>query len=81
MEDRFQDRSLFDEVYTWAKAFKSLGVKENEIVSYYGVFMPDVCAMTFALNMIGACPYFLKLAISPEALAEGTKDSRIAIVF
>jgi len=31
--------------------------------------------------MIGACPYFLKLAISPEALAEETKESRLAVVF
>ena len=60
------------EVYVWARAFKSLGVQENEVIPYYGVFTPDVCAMTLALNMIGACPYFLKLAISPEALAEET---------
>ena len=43
--------------------------------------MPDVCYMTFALNIIGACPYFLKLAISPDALAEETKDCKLAIVF
>lgn len=65
----------------WARAFKSLGVKEDEIVAYYGPFMPDICYMTLALNMIGACPYFLKLAISPEALAEETKECKVAIVF
>lgn len=69
------------DVNLWAKTFKRLGVRENEVVPYYGVFMPDVCAMIFALNMIGACPYFLKLGISPKALTEETKDSRIAIVF
>ena len=68
-------------VYTWAKAFKALGVKEDEVIPYYGPFFPDIGAMAFALNIIGACPYFLKLAISPAALAEETKDSRIAIVF
>ncbi len=52
-------------VYLWAKALKALGVKENEIVAYYGPFMPDTCYMIFALNMIGACPYFLKLVGSP----------------
>ena len=72
---------FIDLVYTWARAFKALGIKENEVVPYYGPFFPDVGAMTFALNIIGACPYFLKLAISPEALAEETKDSRTAIVF
>ncbi len=43
--------------------------------------MPDVCYMIFALNMIGACPYFLKLAISSKALEEEAKECRIAIVF
>ena len=72
---------FIDMVYTWARAFKAMGVKEDEIVSFYGPFFPDICAMTFALNTIGACPYFLKLAISPEALAEETRESRIAVVF
>lgn len=72
---------FIDMVYTWAKAFRAMGVKENEVVAYYGPFFPDVGAMAFALNMIGACPYFLKLAISPKALAEETKECRIAIVF
>lgn len=74
-------KELIDNVYTWARTFKALGVDENEIVAYYGPFLPEVCYMIFALNIIGACPYFLKLAISPEALAEETKECRIAIVF
>ena len=68
-------------VYTWARAFKAMGVKQNEIVSFYGPMFPDIGAMLFALNMIGACPYFLKLAISPEALTEETCESRVAVVF
>lgn len=68
-------------VYGWARAFKALGVGEDEVVPYYGPFFPDIGAMAFALNMIGACPYFLKLAISPEALAEETSESKIAIVY
>ncbi len=74
-------KELIDNVYTWARTFKALGVDENEVVAYYGPFLPEVCYMIFALNIIGACPYFLKLAISPEALAEETKECRIAIVF
>ena len=74
-------KDFIDNVYLWAKVFKTLGVKEDEVVAYYGPFMPDICYMTFALNIIGACPYFLKLAISPEALAEETKDCKLAIVF
>lgn len=78
---RISRPAFIDMVYTWAKAFKALGVKEDEVIPYYGPFFPDVGAMAFALNIIGACPYFLKLAISPAALAEETADSRIAIVY
>ena len=74
-------KEFIENVYLWARVFRSLGVRENEVVAYYGPFTPDVCYMTFALNVIGACPYFLKLAITPEALAEETKDCRFAIVF
>lgn len=74
-------KEFIDLVYTWAKTFKAMGVMENEIVAYYGPLFPDVCAVAFALNTIGACPYFLKLAITPEALAEETKECRLAIVF
>ena len=74
-------KEFIDLVYTWARVFKAMGVKENEVIAYYGPFFPDVGAMAFALNMIGACSYFLKLAISPEALAEETKDCRFAICF
>lgn len=70
-----------DLCYTWARTFRAMGVEKNEVVPIYGPFVPDLCAMVFGLNMIGACPYFLKLAISPEALAEETKDSKIAVVY
>ncbi len=72
---------FIDLVYTWAKAFKAMGVRENEVVAYYGPFFPDAGAMAFGLNLIGACPYFLKLAIGSEALAEETKECKVAIVF
>ena len=72
---------FIDMVYTWARALKTLGVKEDEVIPYYGPFFPDVGAMAFAMNIIGACPYFLKLDISPAALTEETKDARFAIVY
>lgn len=77
----FSRQEFIDSCYEWARVFRGLDVEENEIVSIYGPFVPDVCAMVFGLNMIGACPYFLKLAISPEALAEETKESKIAVVY
>lgn len=78
---KFSREEFIEMVYSWAKAFRTMGICEDEIVSVYSPFFPDICAMTFALNIIGACSYFLKLAISPEALAVETKDSKVAIVF
>ena len=77
----FSREEFRNSCYTWARTFRAMGVEENEVVPVYGPFVPDVCAMVFGLNMIGACPYFLKLAISKEALAEETKDSKIAVVY
>ena len=74
-------KQFIENVYYWARVFKRLGVNEDEIVAYYGPFVPEIGYIALALNIIGACPYFLKLAISPEALAEETKESKIAIVF
>lgn len=72
---------FIDNVYLWARTFRAMGVEEDEIVPIYGPFFPDICAMTFALNMIGATAYFLKLAISKKALEEETSESKIAVVF
>ena len=77
----FSKQEFIDLCYTWARTFRAMGVLENEVVPVYGPFVPDICAMVFGLNMIGACPYFLKLAISKEALAEETKESKIAVVY
>ncbi len=77
----FSKQEFIDLCYTWAKTFRAIGIEENEIVPIYGPFVPDICAMFFALNMIGACPYFLKLAMSQKALEEETRAAKIAIVF
>ena len=77
----FSRQEFIDLCYTWARTFRAMGVEENEIVPIYGPFVPDICAMVFSLNMIGACPYFLKLDINSETLAEETKEAKIAVVF
>lgn len=77
----FSKQEFIDLCYTWARTFRAIGVEENEIVPIYGPFVPDICAMVFALNMIGACPYFLKLAISEQALSEETKEAKVAVVY
>lgn len=68
-------------VETWARTFRAMGIEENEIVPIYGTMFPEIGAMTCALNAIGAVPYFLKLAISKQALEEETKEAKVAIVF
>ena len=77
----FSRQEFIDSCYTWARTFRAMGVEENEVVPVYGPVVPDICAMVFALNMIGACPYFLKLAINKKALEEETRDSKIAVVY
>ena len=77
----FSRPEFIESCYKWARTFRAMGVEENEVVPVYGPFVPDVCAMVFALNMIGACPYFLKLAISPQALEEETRESKVAVVY
>lgn len=72
---------FIENVYTWARTFRAMGVEENEVVPIYGPFFPDICAMVFALNMIGATTYFLKLAISKENLIEETIESKVAVVY
>ena len=70
-----------ERVYTWARTFRAMGVEPDEVVPIYGPFFPDICAMVFALNAIGATPYFLKLMITPEYLSEETKYSKVAVVY
>ena len=77
----FSRQEFIDLCYIWARTFRAIGVEENEIVPIYGPVVPDICAMVFGLNIIGASAYFLKLAISKEALEEETKESKIAVVY
>lgn len=68
-------------VYTWAKAFKALGVQEDDVLPIHGPFIPDFGAMALALNLIGATAYFVKLSITPENLSIETKNAKIAVAF
>lgn len=71
---------LKESVYSWAGILRAIGVKEDDIVPVYSPFVPDLCAIIFALNMIGACSYFLRMDITPESLHEETMDCSVAIV-
>lgn len=72
---------FINSVYLWARALRGMGVEENEIVPIYGTFFPDVFYITCALNLIGATPYFLKLAMTKQDFEIETSESRFAIVF
>lgn len=74
-------QDFISNVEKWARSFKALGIKPDEIVVIYSVVLPEVCAIFFALNAIGAVPYFLKLDSSEEDLRNESKEAKTAIVF
>ena len=76
-----QSEEFVETVDTWARTFRAMGVEADEIVPVYGPLTPDIAAMAFALNTIGATCYFLKLAMSPEDLAKETQEAKIAVVY
>ena len=65
----------------WARAFRAVGVVEDEMVPVYGTWCPDIAAILFALNAIGAHPYFEKLDITVEALRLETAGAKVGVVF
>ncbi len=69
-----------DMVYNWAKSFKAMGVKKGDIVPIFSTFTPSVSAMALALNVIGACPNFIKLGLSAEKYNGELKDGNFAII-
>lgn len=72
---------FIDSVYMWARSLRGMGVEEDEVVPIYGPFFPDIFSITCALNLIGATPYFLKLAMSKKDFEIETSESKFAIVF
>ena len=68
-------------IHKYARAFRALGVTEDEMVPVYAMWSPEIAAIFFALNCIGAHPYFQKLEITPDALREETKGASVCVVF
>ena len=68
-------------VETWARTLRAMGVQPGEYIPIYAPATPEAFALFFAANAIGAIPYYQKLAITPAALEQETKESRYAIVF
>ncbi|MBR2583342.1 MAG: long-chain fatty acid--CoA ligase [Oscillospiraceae bacterium] len=74
-------KQFLDSIEMWARAFRAVGVNEDEMVPIYGTWCPEIAAIFFALNAIGAYPYFEKLDITESALRLETQGAKIAVVF
>lgn len=72
---------FYDNVIMWAKAFKSMGIEEDEQLPLYMPATPESYAMFLGANAIGAIPYYQKIDISTKALEEETKEAKTAVVF
>lgn len=73
-------RQFLSLIETWSRAFRMIGVKEDEMVPVYGTWSPEIAAIFFALNVIGAYPYFVKLDITEEALRTETREATVAVI-
>lgn len=78
---RFTTKQFLESIEVWARAFRAVGVNEDEMVPIYGTWCPEIATIFFALNAIGAYPYFEKLDITEDALRTETKGAKIAVVF
>ena len=77
----FTTKQFLEMIDMWAKAFRAVGVNEDEMVPVYATWSPEIAAIFFALNKIGAYPYFEKLEITEHALHEETVGAKVAVVF
>ena len=74
-------RSKFRQrVIEWAKAFRALGIKEDDIIPVYSPLTPETYMIFFAANLIGAAPYYLKIDLTNSAIETELEDAKIAIV-
>ena len=74
-------KQFLEMIEIWARAFRAVGVIEDEMVPVYGTWSPEIAAVFFALNAIGAYPYYEKLDITVEALRAETEGAKVAVVF
>ena len=74
-------KEFIELIELWARAFRSAGVGEDEMVPVYGTWSPEIAAIFFALNAIGAHPYYQKLDITEEALRTETTGAKVGVVF
>ena len=70
-------KQFVDLIEIWARAFCAVGVTEDEMVPVYGTWSSEIAAIFFALNAIGAHPYYREFdeafPISPTTLKPKTR--------
>ena len=74
-------KQFLEMIELWAKSFRAVGVSEDEMVPIYGTWCPEIAAIFFALNAIGAHPYFEKLDITENTLRIETAGAKVGVVF
>ncbi len=66
---------------TWAKVFKGMGIKPDELVVLFSPFSPQIAAMLMALNAVGATTLMPNMGSSKEAINGSVENARFAICF
>lgn len=77
---RITYREFFKEIDILGKAFRTLGVKENDIVTICMPNIPEALTSFYALNKIGAVADFLHPLSAPEEIKQALRESKSRIL-
>lgn len=78
---RYSRREFMEMTRTWAKAFKGMGIRPDELVVLFSPFSPQIAAMLMALNAVGATTLMPNMGSSKEAINGSVENARFAICF
>ena len=79
-ENRISYNEFFDNIDTVAKALRSHGVKEKDVVTICLPNMPEAIYVFYACNKIGAIADMVHPLSSPDQLLHYLKESRSRIL-
>lgn len=77
----YSRKEFMEMVRTWAKVFKGMGIRPDELVVLFSPFSPQIAAMLMALNAVGATTLMPNMGSSKEAINGSVVDARFAICF
>ena len=74
---------LLDTIEQAAAAFASIGVKKGEIVTFCAITTPDLVAMIYALNKLGACAMVIDPRYTAPVILDFMRNakSRVLVTF